>query len=351
MGGLYEVTGASAKKYYVLAGQMIAMRDSSGLKYFLQDQLSSFSAVLNDSGTLITQQRYLPFGQVRTDRSTISTSITDFGYTGQRNIAAIGLMDYKARAYDPALGRFIQPDTIIPKIENPQSWNRYSYVSNDPILYNDPSGHDQWWCDENPNCAEKAKATKKSQPSKVANEDGICFDDGKYRYCSGTWKSNWENIKWSLFEAPPYDWKYFGEDLASVLKPLNDIKDFAESAKDYWKGSKIKGSGDVGFGVDAAIQLLKDSGRNDLTMDQRLERAGIKGVEGLSIAEISVFAADNASTAVLDPSLALSAETGQLWIPPVAVGGTWVLTYLLVDAGLSTLADNKLDPRIMPGGK
>jgi hypothetical protein len=43
--------------------------------------------------------------------------------------------------YDPGLGRFIQPDTIIPDLSNPQSYNRYSYVLNNPLRYTDPTGH------------------------------------------------------------------------------------------------------------------------------------------------------------------------------------------------------------------
>ena len=43
--------------------------------------------------------------------------------------------------YDPSLGRFLQPDSIIPGMGNPQSLNRYSYVLNNPIRYNDPTGH------------------------------------------------------------------------------------------------------------------------------------------------------------------------------------------------------------------
>lgn len=50
-------------------------------------------------------------------------------------------MDYKARFYSPALGRFHQPDSIIPDQFNPQSWNRYAYAFNNPIRYNDPDGH------------------------------------------------------------------------------------------------------------------------------------------------------------------------------------------------------------------
>jgi RHS repeat-associated protein len=66
---------------------------------------------------------------------------TDLGYTGQRNYADFGLMDYNARFYSPTLGRFTQADTIIPDLTDTQSWNRFSYVNNSPIMYNDPSGH------------------------------------------------------------------------------------------------------------------------------------------------------------------------------------------------------------------
>jgi RHS repeat-associated protein len=131
------------------------MRDANGLQYFLTDHLGSTVAVTNASGTLTSQQRYLPFGQVRTDVDTINE--TDLGYTGQRDLGMGGLMDYKARFYSTLLGRFIQPDTIIPAPFNPQSWNRFSYVFNNPIKYNDPTGHyacgdgyeDE--CDPNPN--------------------------------------------------------------------------------------------------------------------------------------------------------------------------------------------------------
>jgi len=50
-------------------------------------------------------------------------------------------MDYKARFYSPMLGRFLQPDSLIPDPANPQAWNRYSYVANNPVNLNDPSGH------------------------------------------------------------------------------------------------------------------------------------------------------------------------------------------------------------------
>jgi hypothetical protein len=55
--------------------------------------------VLDDQGAVLSETRYLPFGEVRTDVGTISQ--TDFSYTFQRNLPDTGLMDYKARFYSP----------------------------------------------------------------------------------------------------------------------------------------------------------------------------------------------------------------------------------------------------------
>jgi hypothetical protein len=43
--------------------------------------------------------------------------------------------------FSPYINRFVQPDSIIPDLSNPQSWNRYSYVLNTPINASDPTGH------------------------------------------------------------------------------------------------------------------------------------------------------------------------------------------------------------------
>jgi len=47
-----------------------------------------------------------------------------------------------ARWYDPYINRFLSPDSIIPQPGNPQSFNRYSYVNNRPLVAIDPTGHD-----------------------------------------------------------------------------------------------------------------------------------------------------------------------------------------------------------------
>ena len=103
MGGAYETrSNGTIRKYYGFAGMSIAMRahdpgtQAWTLSYLLTDHLGSMVGTADVSGTLTSEQRYLPFGEVREDVGTIAQ--TDFGYTGQRD-QGMGLMDYKARFY------------------------------------------------------------------------------------------------------------------------------------------------------------------------------------------------------------------------------------------------------------
>jgi RHS repeat-associated protein len=66
---------------------------------------------------------------------------TDYTFTGQRVDASASLMYYGARYYDTAIARFIQPDSLIADLYNPQNLNRYSYTLNNPVRYTDPTGH------------------------------------------------------------------------------------------------------------------------------------------------------------------------------------------------------------------
>jgi RHS repeat-associated protein len=128
----------SVTKYYTFGSQRVAMRRGNVVYYLHGDHLGSTSLTTDSTGNILSQSRYLPYGQ---ERWTDKTSPTDFGYTSQRIDSYIKLIQMGARWYDAELGRFISPDTIIPDLTNPQSLNRYSYANNNPIRYNDPSGH------------------------------------------------------------------------------------------------------------------------------------------------------------------------------------------------------------------
>jgi RHS repeat-associated protein len=72
--------------------------------------------------------RYYAYGGTRS-----GTMGTDRRYTGQRWEAGIGLYDYNARYYDPALGRFVQADSVVPSMESPQDLNRYLSCSSESL--------------------------------------------------------------------------------------------------------------------------------------------------------------------------------------------------------------------------
>jgi RHS repeat-associated protein len=125
-------------KYYHLGQQRVAMRQGGVVYYLHGDHLGSTTLTTDDTGAVVAQSRYLPYGQLRW---TSGASPTDFGFTGQRDETSFGLMDYNARYYNPLSGRFISPDTVVPSFANPQTLNRHSYVNNNPLRYKDPSGH------------------------------------------------------------------------------------------------------------------------------------------------------------------------------------------------------------------
>jgi RHS repeat-associated protein len=79
---------------------------------------------------VVNKFAFSPFGE------TGSISASGFGYTGQRYDAEIGLYNYKARYYAPAIGRFLQPDPI----GTAGGMNLYSYVGNDAVNLTDALG-------------------------------------------------------------------------------------------------------------------------------------------------------------------------------------------------------------------
>jgi len=89
---------------------------------------------------------YDPFGEMASSwiDPTFDASKLDRLFTNQRYDADLGLYDYRARFYDPLVGQFIQPDSIVPDPLNPLAWNRFGYVYNNAVNYTDPSGHIPW---------------------------------------------------------------------------------------------------------------------------------------------------------------------------------------------------------------
>jgi len=145
IGNHYEwtINSSASKKYYYAGGQRIAVRTgSSTLNYLLGDHLGSTSITADSAGVKVAEIRYKAWGESRYATGATPTTLQ---YTGQRHESGLGgpegLYFYNARWYDPAVGRFAQADTVVSNPGNPQSFNRYSYVLNNPLRYIDPTGY------------------------------------------------------------------------------------------------------------------------------------------------------------------------------------------------------------------
>lgn len=138
-GSYYELADDVITKYYYAGAQQIAIRKGGMLSYVLGDHLGSTSVITDDLGVTISEIKYTAWGEVRFEAGVTPSAYT---YTGQYSyVSDFGLMFYNARWYDSSLGRFAQPDILVPGMGDSQAWDRYSYSSNNPVKYADPSGH------------------------------------------------------------------------------------------------------------------------------------------------------------------------------------------------------------------
>ena len=178
IGDYFEWTSSTSTmvKYYYAADIRVAMRvGSSTLYYLFGDHLGSTAITANSSGTRVAELMYKPWGE---NRFTFGTTPTTFRFTGQRQQNLLGLYYYGARWYDPALSRFIQADSLVSDPYNPQAWDRFAYVLNNPLRYTDPTGH--LVCSD-PHVAE-----------------GDCSDEG-----AGLWRYNISLMgRWSIENRP-----------------------------------------------------------------------------------------------------------------------------------------------------
>jgi RHS repeat-associated protein len=150
IGGHFEWQNGVGKSYYFAGAQRVAMRTSTEVKFLLGDHLGSTSVTALANGAFDTETRYYAWGEVRWSSG---TAPTDYRFTGQMEVGYINLYWYGSRWYDPALGRFASPDTIIPQQQGTQAFDRYAYANNSPTRYTDPSGHGAYCGDDyDPGC-------------------------------------------------------------------------------------------------------------------------------------------------------------------------------------------------------
>lgn len=103
---------------------------TSDRRFLVADERGSVVLVTHSDGTTLAQNTYDDYGEAG------SGNLGRFGYTGQTRITGTDIWHYKARAYAPKLGRFLQTDPI----GYGDGLNMYAYVGGDPVNFTDPSG-------------------------------------------------------------------------------------------------------------------------------------------------------------------------------------------------------------------
>jgi RHS repeat-associated protein len=102
------------------------------------DGHSGVRGLTNSSGSLTDSYAYGAFGDLK---NSTGTTANNYRYTGQQFDSLTGLYSLRARYYNPGEGRFLSKDTWEIDQYNPIEYNRYGYVANNPIRFNDPSGY------------------------------------------------------------------------------------------------------------------------------------------------------------------------------------------------------------------
>jgi RHS repeat-associated protein len=142
-------------RHYIFVGGRAVMQLSRSVngvaqRPLLTDHQGSISSIMHGTGTSFVDESFTPYGNRReastwtgnptsTELANMS-SITRQGYTFQTVLATMHLNHMNGRIEDSITGRFLSPDPHVPHPGSTQSFNRYSYVENNPVSLVDPTG-------------------------------------------------------------------------------------------------------------------------------------------------------------------------------------------------------------------
>lgn len=133
-----------------VATEVVRDNGTNDTLYLHRDHLDSVDVITDASGAVVQHLSFGAFGKRRlaaqwaddtSDSLSASVAPTFRGFTGHEHLDTVGLIHMNGRVYDPVTGRFTSPDPFVQFPGSTQGWNRFSYVSNNPLSRVDPSGY------------------------------------------------------------------------------------------------------------------------------------------------------------------------------------------------------------------
>jgi RHS repeat-associated protein len=176
--GEYNTSGTLLRRYVPGPGldDALAWYEGAGTsdrRWFVQDERGSVAAVADASGAALARNSYDEYGQRG------ASNLGRFQFTGQMWLPEAGVYHYRARAYSPTLGRFLQTDPIL----HSGGMNLYAYVHNDPLNFTDPWGlmsdaEFAAWCRSHPDeCITVTAERPRRGDREIPQDLGAILDD------------------------------------------------------------------------------------------------------------------------------------------------------------------------------
>src|SRR6266478_592065 len=139
-----SLSGTPSADYIYFNGKRVARVDLPGgaVRYYFSDHLGTASVVTDNLGVIKDESDYYPYGG---ERIVTNSDSNRYKFTGKERDTESNLNYFGARHYGSSMARFLQPDPVSGTplhIIDPQRWNMYAYVVNNPLTYIDPDGRD-----------------------------------------------------------------------------------------------------------------------------------------------------------------------------------------------------------------
>jgi len=137
---LVKLPDTGQPTYYVYgSGGLLYKLQGGAPQYYSFDPRGNVIGISDESGTILAQFAYSPFGQVQ---STPSGTNDTFMFNGRYGVQSDtnGLLYMRARYYSPYCGRFVSEDPIPGLVSEPRGVNRFAFANDDPVNFADPLG-------------------------------------------------------------------------------------------------------------------------------------------------------------------------------------------------------------------